>query len=190
MKAALVVIFFAASAFAQDQSAIAAAEAACGPKNIDFDVKIDSKQHPTPQPEPGKALVYVVADLGQCPDCGGSPGWRNIATDVDQALTKAGMDGAWAGANRGSSYFFFAADPGEHHLCINWQSQMEERSRAFAMANFTAGAGKIYYFRARLFPGGGDYSFDLDLINSDEGKFLVASSAFSISHPKNQRAAK
>jgi hypothetical protein len=50
------------------------------------------------------------------------------------------------------------------------------------MAGFTAEAGKAYYFRAKLFSGHGDYSFDLDLINSDEGKFLVASSTFSVSH--------
>jgi len=52
------------------------------------------------------------------------------------------------------------------------------------MANFTAEAGKVYYFRARVFPGAHDYSFDLDVINSDEGKYLVATSAFSISQPK------
>jgi hypothetical protein len=70
-------------------------------------------------------------------------------------------------------------------MCLNWQSSLEERSRAFAMTNFTAEAGKVYYLRARLFPGGnGNYSFDLDQINSDEGKTLVASSAFSVSRPK------
>jgi hypothetical protein len=57
MKAALVVLFFAASALAQVPSAALAAEAACGPKEIMFDAKQDSIQHPTPQPEAGKALV-------------------------------------------------------------------------------------------------------------------------------------
>jgi hypothetical protein len=53
------------------------------------------------------------------------------------------------------------------------------------MMGFTAEAGKVYYIRARLFPGGnGDYSFDVDLVNSDEGKYLVASSPYSVSHPK------
>jgi hypothetical protein len=186
MKAALVLILFAASAFthavAQDQPALAAAEAACGPKEIKFDVKQDGTQHPNPQPEPGKALVYVVEDLGQCSQCTGHG--NQFFTSVSLALTKVGMDGAWVGANHGSSYFFFAADPGEHHLCINWQSTLEVRSRAFAMANFTAEEGKIYYFRARVFPGHDDYSFDLDPVNSDQGKFLVASSVFSVSHPK------
>jgi hypothetical protein len=53
------------------------------------------------------------------------------------------------------------------------------------MANFTAEEGKVYYFRERVFPGEhGAYSFDLDSVNSDEGKYLVASYAFSVSHAK------
>jgi hypothetical protein len=182
MKAALVLFVFAVSAFAQDQTAIVAAQSACGAKTVNFDAKQDPIQHPTLQPEPDRAAVYVIEDLGQCPDCGRvsiSP------TDIDDAVVKVGMDGGWIGATRGNSYLSISAEPGEHHMCLNWQSSLAERSRAFAMINFTAEAGKIYYFRARLFPGGnGDYSFDLDLVNSDQGKYLVASTAFSVSHPK------
>jgi hypothetical protein len=57
MKAAFVVILFAASAFTQDQAAITAAQAVCGPGNVRFDAKADSTQHPTPQPDPAKATV-------------------------------------------------------------------------------------------------------------------------------------
>ncbi len=171
MKTALVVILFAASAFAQDQAAIAASEAACGPKAVKFDAKQDASQHPVPQPDPGKALVYVIQDIGEIP-CTGC------------ALTKVGLDGAWVGANQGSSYFFFAAEPGERHICVNWQSWLGLRSRAFGLANFTAEAGQVYYFRVRIFESRSIYYFDLDSTNSDQGKFLVASSAFSVSHPK------
>jgi hypothetical protein len=167
----LLASFVASSAFAQDQSAMTAAETACGPKAQKFDAKQDSSQHPTPQADPTKALIYVVQELGelQCTGC---------------ALTRLGLDGAWVGANQGSSYFFFTADPGEHHLCLNWQSRMEARSKAFAFNTFTAEAGKVYYFRARIFPTRLDYSFDLDLTNPDEGKFLVASSGYTVSHVK------
>ncbi len=178
MKTVLTIVLLASSlAFAQDQAAIAAAQAACGSKDVKFDAKQDLTQHPTPQPDADKALVYVVQEIGQeqCKRC---------------ALSKVGMDGAWVGANQGSSYFVFATDPGEHHLCLNWQSRFEGRSRAFSMADFTAAAGKVYYFRARIFPGHYDYSFDLDPINSDQGKFLVASSGFSNSHPRIQRSSK
>jgi len=171
IRLALVLILLAVSACAQDQSAIAAAQAACGPKNLKFDAKQDHTQHPTPEPERDKALVYVVQELGEL-KCGGC------------ALTRLGLDGNWVGANQGSSYFFFWTEPGEHHLCLNWQSRLEERSRAIALANLNAEAGKVYYFRARLFPGHLDYSFDLDPINSDQGKYLVASSPFTVAHPK------
>jgi hypothetical protein len=186
MKSVLtfVIVLVATSAFAQIstqyQSPIAAAEAACGPKNVKFEVKMGTTD--PPQPEPGKALVFVIEDLGQCPDCNNGQG--GFLTNVSNAVTKVGMDGAWVGANQGNSYFFFAATPGEHHLCINWQSRLQVRSRAFAMANFTAEEGKVYYFRERVFPGEHDYSFDLDPVNSDEGKYLVATSGFSVAHPK------
>jgi hypothetical protein len=172
MKAIFVsLVFLAASAFAQDQAAIAAAEAACGPKNVKFDAKQDANQHPVPQPDPDKALVFIIQDIGevQCTGC---------------ALTKVGLDGAWVGANQGSSYLFFTVQPGERHICVNWQSRFELRSRAFGLANLTAEAGHVYYFRSRIFMSRYIYYFDLDPINDDQGKFLVASSAFSVSHPK------
>ncbi|MGA8438700.1 MAG: hypothetical protein WB762_09790 [Candidatus Sulfotelmatobacter sp.] len=104
---------------------------------------------------------------------------------MDNAVVKVGIDGSGVGAGRGNSYLLIAAEPGDHHMYLNWQYSLQERSRAFTMANFSVAAGKIYYFRARLFPGhSGDYPFDLDPVNSDEGKYLVATSAFSISHPK------
>lgn len=174
MKAALVVLLFAASAFSQDQAAITAAEAACGPKNIRFDAAEDATKHPTPQPDSGKALVYLIQDLGemQCSEC---------------ALTKVGLDGTWIGANQGSSYIFFPADPGERHLCVNWQSRLGFRSRAFAMANFTAEAGHVYYFHTRISFSRSIYVFDLEPVNSDEGKYLVALSALSVSRPKEKK---
>jgi hypothetical protein len=184
-KSALAVFFFlVASAFAQDHAAVMAAESsACGPSSTTFAVSPDADQHPTPQPDSDKALVFVVEDLGQCADCysAGSP---LAVSDVSDAVTKVGADGVWVGANKGKSHFFFTTTPGEHHLCVNWQSRLSERAQAFAMASLTAEAGKVYYFRSRLFPGRADFSFDLDPVNRDEGKFLVAAAAYSVSHPK------
>src|SRR5271169_5698938 len=181
MKSAFVLMLCAASAFAQDRTAVAAAESACGPAQTTFAVTVEGSQHPTPQPDPDKALVYVVEDLGQCVDCDGG---RSIIGDVTDALVKVGVDGSWIGANKGNSYLFFTTAPGEHHLCVNWQSRLAERARSFAMASLTAEAGKVYYFRIRVFPGQGDFAFDLDPINSDQGKFLVASAPFTVSHSK------
>ncbi len=181
MKSAFVVLFLAACSVAQDQRAIVAAQSACGPPAVTFAVNTAGTQQPAPAPDSAKAQVFVVEDLGQCVDCYGG---RSIIADVTAALVKVGVDGAWIGANQGNSYLFFATAPGEHHLCVNWQSRLSERARSFAMANFTAEAGKVYYFRIRLFPGQGDFAFDLDPVNSDQGKYLVASSVYSVSHPK------
>jgi hypothetical protein len=178
MKILLTIVFLASSfTFAQDTAAVAAAEAACGPKDVSFDAKPDLSQHPAPQPDADKALVYVIQEFGevQCENC---------------ALTRVGLDGTWVGANQGNSYFFFSTGPGEHHLCLNWQSRLRGRSRVVALANFTAETGKVYYFRGRIFYGHYSTIFDLDPINSDQGKLLVALSAFSNSHPKSQRASK
>jgi len=162
---------FATSAVAQDSTTALAATAACGPRNIRFNVKEDPAKHPTPQLDPDKAVVYVIQDLGEfvCVGCA--------------ITTRVGMDGAWVGANHGSSYFFFTTTPGEHHLCANWQSRFGTRNRSFAMANFTAEAGRVYYFRIRLLLSRSIYYFELEAINSDQGKYLVASSPLSTSHP-------
>ena len=150
-----------------------------------FTVNASETQSQNPQPESDKAAVFIIEDLGQCVDCGDASPLR--ITDVSSAVIKVGADGSWIGAMRGNSYLFFRVAPGEHHFCVNWQSRIAERARAFAMSNLIAEAGKTYYLRARLFPGMGDFSFDLEAVNPDEGKYLVALSAFSVSHAKKGR---
>ncbi len=180
MRTSLLLTLFAVASFApvsasaQDANAMTAAQSACGPAAAQFDAKEDTIRHPIPQPDAGKALVYVVQDLGelQCPSCG---------------LTRVGADGAWVGVNRGSSYFFFSVEPGDHHLCMNWQSRLEWRSRSFSMANFTAEAGHVYYFRSRIFDSRYISYFDLESVNDDQGRFLVASSALSVWEPKKKK---
>lgn len=175
MKILLMIPFLLTSAtFAQDSSAVAAAESACGPRDTKFEVDTNKTRQAVSQPEADKALVYVIEDLGEL-EC------KHLCQ-----LTKVGLDGTWVGANKGSSYFSFSVSPGEHHLCLNWQSRIGWYSRAVALSNFTADAGKVYYFRARTFFGwrGEEYTFDLDQINSDQGKLLVASYPHSVSHPK------
>jgi hypothetical protein len=159
------------AAFAQDPAAVSAAEAACGPKGVNFDVKDDNSQHTVGQPEAGKALVYVIQDIGVVKCIGGC------------ITTKIALDGAWVGANHHNSYLSFAVDPGERHLCANWQSHFD-LSRLVALAHFTAEPGRIYYFRTRGFGDKSQALFDLDPIDSDMGKFFVALYPLSVSHPK------
>jgi hypothetical protein len=160
------------AAIAQDSAAIAATEAACGPKDVKFDVKNVHSQPSAEQPETGKALVYVIQDMGNA-KCIGCP-----------ATTRVALDGAWMGANHKSSYLSFAVSPGEHHLCADWQSGFEALSPIVGLAHFSAEAGRIYYFRTRMFGNTSEILFDLDPIDSDLGKFFVASKPLSVSHPK------
>jgi hypothetical protein len=102
---------------------------------------------------------------------------------LKSVTTRVGLDGAWIGANRGDSYFFFPVEPGEHHLCSDWHvGFVAGGGTKVSLASFTAEAGKTYYFRVRTM-GAKDMGniLDLDPVNSDQGQFLVASSAFSSS---------
>jgi len=176
MKAVLVVIMFAACAFAQDQSALASAESACGPAEVHFDTKT-AKSDALTQPEAGKSLVYVVEVFDK------------VVGEIGHPTLRVGVDGKWTGADKGNSYLSFAVDPGEHHLCTNWQSSQKRLSKEAAFTSFTADSGKTYYFRARITEHGGstgasNFSLDLEPVNGDEGKYLVASSAFAVSQPK------
>ncbi len=175
MKTVLALMTFAVCAFAQDLS-IPAAESACGPRNIQFAVKTNNNEHRLAQPDPGKALIYVVEDQK-----------FRVVNDV---TTRVGIDGAWVGANRGNSYLSVSVEPGKHHLCTDWTSGFLPGGRLVALTSFTAESGEIYYLRVRTSASptsgkaGDGASIDLDLVNEDEGRLLVASSGLSLSQQK------
>jgi len=128
-------------------------------------------------PETGKALVYVIEDQ------------RFKA--VNDVTVRVGLDGSWIGANRGNSYLFFSAEPGEHHLCANWNISVYpgplDNDRQISLNHFTAEPGKVYYFRVRTIGGQTiEPIFDMDQVNSDEGQLLLASAAFSHSQANKQ----
>lgn len=179
MKTLFVVVLLAVSAYSQELT-IAAAESACGPRNMQFRIETGAPSADA-QVEPGKALVYVVEE--------------QKFKALREVTVRMALDGTWVGANRGNTYLVFSVDPGEHHLCTDWVSDFLPSGRLVSLANFTAEPDKVYYFRARTTGGPsaiGDgkwesadgASLDLDLVNSDEGKLLVASSTRSVSHPK------
>jgi hypothetical protein len=165
MRTALVVMFLAVSAFAQQDSG---ALAACGPKGTRFDLKRDDSQHTLVLPDPGKARVYFLQDIG-------------LVNCLGSCSTKIGLDGEWVGANQRNSYFSVPVDPGEHHVCANMNPQFSPHTVAFA--HFTAEAGTVYYFRIRPF-WGKDELLNIDPVDSDEAKYLIAYYPLSVSHPK------
>jgi len=140
---------------------------------VNFDTENATAQPPA-QPEPGKALVYVAEDFPQ------------VQLSIGSPRIKVGLDGAWVGATHGNSYLFFSVDPGEHHLCIKWQSSLERFSKLASFARLTAEAGKTYYFRSRITfssQWANEY-LDLDAVDPDEGQYLVTSSQAVASHAK------
>ena len=165
MKIALVAMFFATSAFAQGLSAVV--PAACGPANFSFKVKLDKTIHAPGQPAPGKALIYFFHGAGM----GGILGYPTL---------KLGVDGAWVGANHGDSYFAASVDPGEHHVCATLQSNIV--GDRVELAHFTVEAGKVYYYRARLVLSRSIDLLELDRIDSNQAKYLIATLPLSVSN--------
>ena len=86
-----------------------------------------------------------------------------------------GIDGAWAGAIRENSYFSVTISPGEHHICAALPYYREEKSAV--LAHFQAEAGRTYFYLTRY--------LELGPVDSDEGKYLIASYLLSVSRPKD-----
>jgi hypothetical protein len=168
MKSAFFAFFLSVSALAQNPYLH---PAACGPANIGFKVKLDESQHDHLQPEPGMARVYFIHDTGD---------WGVIGYPT----MKIGMDGAWLGANHGSSYFSASLAAGEHHVCARLQSSLvQDRTE---LLHFQAEAGKVYFFRTRLIMSRQVELLELEPLDSDQGLYLTATYPLSISQPKQQ----
>lgn len=183
MRSGILFVLIAVSASAQNSGRALLPQGACGPMDVQFQTKVESGSHADPHVESGKALVYVIED--------------QRFKGAKEVTVRIGLDGAWVGATRGDSYLFFAAEPGEHHLCGNVTPGVLSSGRTTSLFGLTTEAGKTYYLRARTTGGPSSalehnglndmLSIDLDLVNKDEGKFLVASSPVSVSHPRNSK---
>lgn len=168
MKIAALVLLIVAPMLVLGQSSDPAA--ACGAAGVSFEIKLDHAHQTVELPQPGKAQVYFIQDTGVKVTFGVYP------------TTLIGIDGAWVGAYKNDSFFSIEVDPGEHHFCSNMDSISTGHQRQ--LAHFTAEPGKTYYFRTRLLLAQGLIYPELNPIDSDEGRYLVASYPLSISHPK------
>jgi hypothetical protein len=173
LSALLLFALLSLPVFAKDQEALSLA--GCGPEKVQFDVKTDKHQRPEVQPDAGKALVYVFENEKRDPD----------ALPVLNVTTRIGVDGNWVAANHGKSYSFFMIDPGNHEVCVNWQSSVSLYSRLSSATTVSVREGKIYYFQADVEqrshrqPG-----IRIVPVDPAEAKLLIAASSVSISHPK------
>jgi hypothetical protein len=167
MRIILAVVLLSLPMLAADRAwEMAPVKAACGPDDVKFSASSGGKQS-AGQPDPGKALVYVVEQFE-------SPTNALVTPTV-----RVGLDGAWVGANYGTSYLFVSVEPGEHHLCSDWQSfpPLVPDVQA-SLAGLTAQAGRTYYFRAHIVQHSstGPWTLDLERVNDDEGQLLVDTS--------------
>ena len=135
---------------------------ACGPQDQDYKVSLDRSQHGPVPPMAGKALVYFIHDEGS--GIGGA--------GLGYPTTKYAMDGSWVGANHGDSWFAIAVTPGEHHVCTMLQSSLV--AERVELAQFTAEAGKSYYFRTQLVISRSVELLELQMIDRDEAGYLYS----------------
>jgi len=180
--AALVVVILAGTAWAQDNSATQR-RAGCGPDGTKFDVKREAHSHPTGALEPGKALVYVFGDSEL----------DNTAIHIGGLITRVGVDGEWVGAYEYKSYIYFSVDPVEHRLCTSQQSSLKSRRDNASVITFTAGEGKVYYFRTQPSPTSLTQSavsrtpngkVELAAVDPAQAQLMIQKWAYSTSQPK------
>jgi hypothetical protein len=122
------------------------------------------------EPAPDKALIYVFEDEKR----------DEKVVQLGSVTTRVGLDGKWIGANHGTSYFSVIAQPGEHHLCTDWQSSLKRYSRLGSALTVSFEPGKAYFFRVQI-----EYLPDrpaavkLEQIDPAQGQFLVSSHSLS-----------
>jgi hypothetical protein len=178
MTAALVILLLAVSAVFP-ATARAQTGPGCGPANIKFVVTMKPLAGTLPGATAGKALVFFLQDDLQFSS-------RPVPHPSPRSTTRFGIDGVWVGATNTDSYFYVSVDPGEHHLCANWQSvHLVGAPLSTAVLHFTAQAGKAYYFRAKE-TGSQDIASEIlfSRLDSDEAKLIMNSFWLSSSHPK------
>ena len=162
---------------------------ACGDDKVQFDVKI-AKDQPVPAPpvsDKAQIVFIGVVDAPGCLGCGiFSP--------------RIGVDGSWAGATKGNSYFALSVDPGVHHICADWKSISAARGKNIGVTSFTAEPGHVYFFEVRIAdqfegvsgaPGGAvstqsQWVLHLSPLSDDEGRYRVKISALATATVKKQ----
>jgi len=148
--------------------------AACGDNAVKFAVH-QEKEHSVFSAPPGKALVYVIAQgayIDKPDKCG--------------VVTRVGMDGHWVGANCEHSYMMFKVDPGEHHLCSNWQTKVFYHSQPASILGFNAKPESVYFFRAAIYANTeAPMLIDLEPLNPDEARLLLSTELSSGSRVKH-----
>lgn len=173
MKGTLPGFFLCASLAFAGQTWGATLPDSCGDDKVKFDVKTQESQPAPGGPAEGKAQIIFIENENQ------------VIGPFMHATVRLGIDGAWAGANSGNTYFAFTVDPGVHHLCASWQSSLGSLKKNVELTSFTAEPGQVYYFSAQVTVASRDsILFGLSQLNEDQGRYRVKLSKLSCSKPK------
>jgi hypothetical protein len=171
----LAVLLWTAPVLAQSPAIDPRTAAGCGPLHSEFSVKVDKNDHNLQQPDAGNALVYVIVQ--ERPD---------YALKIGDVTTRIGLDGNWVAANHGPSYAAFAVSPGDHRICVDWQSSLEMLQKLNGAVNLSAQAGKTYFYRTVVDIGSQQQSAGLwfAAVDPAEGMLLVSKTGKSAWKPK------
>lgn len=174
MKSWLLWLLLATPAFVQAQTQPDRMAPSCGLSNVKFAVKTTNPPAPVTPPDASKALLYFIQD-------------DTNFNSRPRPSVRFGIDGQWVGATNSNSWFVIPVDPGEHHLCANWQRRVVllNADQQVAAAHFTAKAGASYFFRMRdTWSRDAGLSLDFARLDGDEGQLLMRKFSFSSSQPK------
>jgi hypothetical protein len=128
----------------------------CGNDKVKFDVKTVEGQPVPSSPADGKAQIVFIENENQ------------LIGPFMHATVRFGVDGSWAGANYGNSYFALTVDPGVHHLCAFWEHKNVD------VTSLVTEPGKVYYLAAKVnVQSRYSVTFGLSQLNEDEGEYQV-----------------
>jgi hypothetical protein len=157
---------------------------ACGDEKVNFDVNIEKDQPAPPAIEPGKGQIIFIETTETALGC------RMLTLSSCDPTIRFGLDGAWAGATRGNSYFAVSVNPGAHDLCA-------VLGKGIGAETVNVEAGKAYYYYARFTveketrhvtvsqtESSASKSLDFIIVDEKQGSDLVKDSRLSTSKPK------
>ena len=152
------------------------AEAACGDPSTKFTVQLGALIQPTVSIGKDEARVYIFDDT-VIPF---KPGQHLSGA----ATVLVGLNGQWIGATKGRSYIALPVQAGANHFCARVPLSKTWPASCFLVRNIAllrlhAVAGQTYYVRARVYKIEDDGYYcavNLDTVNPDEGKLLLAES--------------
>jgi hypothetical protein len=135
----------------------------CGPQNERHNI-VKSNERPTPEPQAGKALIYIVW-----------PGtWKKLPT------SRLGINGQWVATIQDGNYAFTEVDPGVLSLCwigvpASLRVSRIARPSPTSILRLPVEANQTYYFEGGTQFGGNPV---LQQVTAERAKQVLAKAKF------------